>query len=353
MGYAMPEILLVLLVVAGFALVYLGIFLVIIWDFLTELVANLWNGLTGETARRERRQEEAKKEEQEREREQRKQQREQRKQQLERERKRQQAEEKRRERFRTENNEIFAGIKDLLSTCRVQAEEIMRAVGAIEGTDIEIAPETVIWTDVGFILASFNKADSTNGRYIKKLWEEVTREIEPPDVDGVPPLSVVGNHGVKQLGMMLCLDDYDKAQRTTLSSRAATTYLAIASSVYSHYKDSLAARLVMDAYGDLLKPYVTEGGGNGYAGSSTSSADRNSNGRPDCDKCVQRYQLLDLPFGASKDEVKQKRRAWAEVLHPDQLSSKSERARDAAEQQLKSINEACDHILTCPRSGRR
>jgi hypothetical protein len=66
-----------------------------------------------------------------------------------------------------------------------------------------------------------------------------------------------------------------------------------------------------------------------------------------CAECKEAYSLLDLSAESTSDEVSRKRRAFAEVLHPDQLAGKSDGARRAAEQQMKRINEACDHILCC------
>ncbi|MGO9337641.1 MAG: hypothetical protein ACLPY1_09055 [Terracidiphilus sp.] len=142
----------------------------------------------------------------------------------------------------------------------------MRAAGAIEGTDIEMDPKAVVWMDVGFILVSFSKTGNLGDAYIKRLWSEVTRAIKPPDVEGVPPLSVVRNRGVKQLGMILFIAEYDKQQGTALSSRAASTYLSIVSAVANRCKGSLAAKFVADNYIELLRPYIHESDGDGYAG---------------------------------------------------------------------------------------
>jgi len=136
-----------------------------------------------------------------------------------------------------------------------------------------------------------------------------------------------------------------------LNSHAASTYVAIVSKVSSHCGASLAVKLVTEAYIERLRPHLHGGDGNGQAGRSNSSAGSQPNRKPTCEKCIKAYQLLDPAFGASEDEVKSKRRALAEVLHPDHLGGKSEGARHAAEQQLKSINAACDHVLQCSVAG--
>ncbi len=335
----MGEILLGVLAVVA---VVLWLLVKKMWEVMSEIVADLWNDMTGETARKKIREENARKEEEERQQRQR-----------ERQQKRLQAEIAKRQHFRAENRGVFTGIRHLLSTCAPPAVEIMRAAGAIEGEDFERDPKLVVWTDIGFILASFNRTDSAGNAYIETLWEEVTRTIRPPDVDGVPPLSVFENHGVKQLGMVSLLANYDKLQGTTLSSKAASTYLSIVPAVSNHCDGSLAAKIVADTYIELLSPYIHDSGGNRYAGNSSSSAGGNSNRKSVCEKCNKAFKLLDLPLGASDKEVKSKKRAFAELLHDDRLGAMSDSARRIAQEQHKNVNEACDHILTCRvRSGR-
>jgi hypothetical protein len=163
-------------------------------------------------------------------------------------------------------------------------------------------------------------------------------------------VSVLPNRGVQQFMMIPFLAEYDRLQGTALLSKAASTYLSIVSAVSSRCGDSLAVKLVTNAYTELLKSYLHEDGRDGYAGRSTSSGSKSASGT-ECEKCVKGYQLLDLPFGASKGEVKQKRDALAQVLHSDHTGGMSERIRDTAEEQLKSINVAYAHILKCRFSG--
>jgi hypothetical protein len=146
--------------------------------------------------------------------------------------------------------------------------------------------------------------------------------------------------------MIFFLAEYDKQKGTSLSSKAASTYLSSVSAVSNHCEGSLAAKIVTDAYIELLRPYTHESGGGGYAGNSNASGSKSAR-KSLCEVCAKDFELLGLRFGATEDEVKQRRRACAEVLHPDQLGSKSKMARDAAEQQLKSINAACDRVLLC------
>jgi Na+-transporting methylmalonyl-CoA/oxaloacetate decarboxylase gamma subunit len=325
----------ILLVVLGVALYLLWLLLAATCKFIIRIVSSIWNDVTGETARRKKRQEEAQKKEEER-----------KEHEMERQRKRRQAEAAERQRFRAENKEIFTGIRNLLSTCATPAMEIMRAMGAIEGEEFEANPKHVVWLDVGFILASLRKTGSGID-YIDKLWEEVTRAIRPPDVDGLPSLNVVPNRAVEQLGLVSFLASYDTQRGTDFTSKAASTYHSIVSAVATHCDGSLAAKMVADKYIELLSSYIHESGRNGYAGNASSSAGSQSNRKSVCRKCIEDYGLLGLPVAASKDEIGQRKRDCAEVLHRDKLVEKSERVRNAAEQQLKIVNAACDRILRC------
>ena len=96
----MPDLIVGLLIAAAIALFFLWILLAIIWQVLADLVANLWNGLTGETARRKEREEVARQKEEERLEEARKEEEERQQRQQERRRERQQAEARERKQFR-------------------------------------------------------------------------------------------------------------------------------------------------------------------------------------------------------------------------------------------------------------
>ncbi len=91
-------------------------------------------------------------------------------------------------------------------------------------------------------------------------------------------------------------------------------------------------------------PYDKDGG----AGSANYSFGGRNARSAYCEKCANAYRLLDLTHGASKEEVKSKKWAFAELFSADRLRTMSEQARQLAEEQHKSINAACDQILRCP-----
>jgi ribosomal protein L7/L12 len=91
-------------------------------------------------------------------------------------------------------------------------------------------------------------------------------------------------------------------------------------------------------------PHIKDGGA-GRANYSFGSRNARS---AYCEKCANAYRLLDLSYGASKEEVKLKKWAFAELFSADRLRAMSEQARQLAEEQHKCINAACDQILRCP-----
>lgn len=218
-------------------------------------------------------------------------------------------------------------ISELLSFCLEPATEMIRIAGALNGTNAP-APKLLVLCDVAAIVRGFRNADPTN-TYIERVCRGITKR-HLRDEEG--SLLDYAKGGEKPTLLVSVLADYDKLQGTNTASQAASIYLGVVEEVANHCRDSLAVRLVTATYVGMLKPYVTVGG--------------NSNAAL-CDDCVRGFELLGLPVDATEDEIRQKRRAWAEVLHPDVLGGKSERARNTGEEQLKCINHACDHIFEC------
>ncbi len=62
-------------------------------------------------------------------------------------------------------------------------------------------------------------------------------------------------------------------------------------------------------------PYIKDGG----AGSANYSFGSRNARSAYCEKCANAYRLLDLSHGASKEEVKSKKWAFAELFSADRL----------------------------------
>jgi DnaJ-class molecular chaperone len=106
-------------------------------------------------------------------------------------------------------------------------------------------------------------------------------------------------------------------------------------------------KIVTDSYAELLRPYIHEGSRDNHDDYSTSSVGSHSDRKAACVKCMGAYELLGLPVGASKDEIGQRKKEYAKILHRDALGGKSESIRNAAEERLKNFNAACSQITGC------
>lgn len=67
--------------------------------------------------------------------------------------------------------------------------------------------------------------------------------------------------------------------------------------------------------------------------------------RPRFDLSINYYQVLDVPFGASKEEITRAYRGLVRVVHPDNFQDPDERAK--AEERTKLIN-AAYNVLSRP-----
>ena len=141
--------------------------------------------------------------------------------------------------------------------------------------------------------------------------------------------------------------------------RAASVYSLLVLQLFSSYMPSLldrpsvatAAGQVANEYLKLLKVYIERSKtGDHSTQSDTDNACEHSNiSRDACSECSDAYDLLELPFGASKEDVSDAKRELAKTLHPDVWLDR--RGSRFAEERLKHVNAACDHLLECHFSG--
>jgi hypothetical protein len=141
--------------------------------------------------------------------------------------------------------------------------------------------------------------------------------------------------------------------------RAASVYSLLVLQLFSSYMPSLldrpsvatAAGQVANEYLKLLKVYIERSKtGDHSTQSDTENACEHSNiSRDTCSECSDAYDLLELPFGASKEDVSDAKRELAKTLHPDVWLDR--RGSRFAEERLKHVNAACDHLLECHFSG--
>ena len=155
------------------------------------------------------------------------------------------------------------------------------------------------------------------------------------------------------------LSRHDEMYGGIFAQRAATLYATLVLQLFTFYLPSLrndptsatAAAARANEFLKLLTAYL-DGDGCDRDHASDAQPDNEMLGGNDqsCSECSTAYQLLELPFGAPNDQVRTAQRELAKSLHPDSWGPK--RGARFAEEQLKQVNAACDHLATCRTAQR-
>lgn len=256
-------------------------------------------------------------------------------------------------RVQTDNKELLDKVAELILSCGPQAAEMMRAAKALHGLEI-VQTERLVQMDISQILVRIAEASGLGVEAVTGLYFGIQIRIGQ---DGLRDYTLLGARNdlrdvdtsgeLAKQSMVLLLAAYDQMQGTHLASIVAETYLSIVEAAIARCGTSLAVKMVADAYDASLRRYIVEKSRAESNARASAASGGPADRRAACEHCVKSYRILGLPLNSVPDAVKSKRRTFAEFLHPDQLGSKTEQARHAAEEQLKNVNEACDHILRC------
>jgi len=238
---------------------------------------------------------------------------------------------------------VIRGMESTLNGAR-------RSIGILTGSDMPSAQE-MLTVDITCLFGKLSECFQSVPFNLVAYCLFILQTIEPSENLTLSETSkrMTYMRDAAQLelpGAVSALALVDEHLRSDASALAAQLYLAIAKTAVELCPHSTAAEVLLSVYGQLLMPYA-ESRASEDAGHSTGGKEQSS-----CPKCVDGYRVLDLPLGSSWSLVDDRRLGLTEVLHPDRLGSKSERARFAAEQQLKNINQASDHIRNCPLAAR-
>lgn len=316
-----------LLLAAVFVLFVLFVGLWWLYDVVSGWLANLWNGLTGETRRTEQRI------------------REERAARLAAENKEREEEAAERAEIEREHKHTLDNVRDLISSCGKQFKEAILGAAALTGASLDISTEKTVLNDVSQLFMWLRLANDEVPLGLWRLLYSVRLIVEPESEssmeDSFRTLAIGSvDSGVKLPTMVVVLNVYDQQARTHFASKVAAAYRSIALAAADLCNSRIAVQMVVDEYLKVLKPHILDGD----AGSGSTSSGRRA-WKAKCGTCVNAYRLLGLPYGASDEEVKSKKRGFAELLHDDRLRTMSDNARRIALEQHKSVNDACDHIL--------
>jgi DnaJ domain len=247
---------------------------------------------------------------------------------------------------------VAAQFKDLAKTCGPQIAEMARAKTAVGGVDFKgKGPEDFLFFDAVIVLSTVSKTKETVPDELTGLCWELHDRLNPRfftwwALDDARRESFKINLPFT----VTLLTGYDQVQGTRLAERAAEAYWALvcAACEIMDSKSGVATKIVRDRYLEFFRPYLPAGG-DGRASSEeqnhqTAGPDNGTSGFGECLQCTKSYEALDVEPSASREEIKTAYRDLAKIFHSDRLQGSEERVRQKAEEKLKEINLAYEHI---------
>jgi hypothetical protein len=251
-----------------------------------------------------------------------------------------------------DHKELTESFAQLIESCSVPWDELMRVTEAIQGTNNSVPFATVVHGNVLQILSVMAKANGSVPLKLGGLYQAVAAQLEPQaylDLDDCREKITTSRHQPLRVPEAVeALSNYDQINGTNLAHKAAVSYWLVASAAAGCCADSRPTSVIKAAYLELFKPFLSGNGSHGRSNESSRDGDKgnstaNSNGR--CPKCVEYYPVLRLKPDASERDIKTAYRDLAQIYHPDRFDGHHERVRRTAEDYLKSVNVAYGHIM--------
>jgi hypothetical protein len=235
--------------------------------------------------------------------------------------------------------------ENLIEECSEAWDETQRSLRALQGMhDVPSLPESII-VDVLWILRTISEANGSVPERLTNLYRTIVKRIIPHGCkDDFLALQIhrFGNYGICEPKLLKILHSTDKIRGRHLAPRVASAYKLLIRAAVKYCGDSFVVTVVQLEYSKLLAPYMPE------SDRDESQPDLDSEGSS-CADCIESYRLLELPFGAGTEDINRAKRELAKNLHPDVWVDK--RGGQLAEEQLKKVNAACDHLSQCRLPG--
>jgi hypothetical protein len=250
------------------------------------------------------------------------------------------------------HREVVESIAHLKSSCLATWDQVTRTAEAFHGGSGAQSFANAVKHDVLQILSALSTANGDITKDLGRLYQAISRRWYSTRPTIAECVYEIGNFEREEICLpatVQILHIADRLISNGLAARAAAAYSSLVVAAAGCCGASFAVAAVQAEYNALFEPYLAGCEGDqatsqpGDGRKVSSDADDNA-----CPECANAYQLLELPFGAGTDAVSGARRELAKSFHPDVFGNR--RGARFAEEQLKRINEACDHLLDCPLS---
>jgi biotin carboxyl carrier protein len=235
--------------------------------------------------------------------------------------------------------------------------------GSAHSADVD-KPEHVISCDVLNICSAIAQTGHVPGALVN-LCHQILARLDPNRFDPAKlnhPIveaalayslkaSITGTVSIPIALQFLIL--HDRMHGGSRARSAARVYSLLVLQLFNFYlpcslddpASVAAAGGIANEFLEQLKPYLGGENETHSASDAQPGESRLGEGTYSCPECSNAYQLLELPYGAPLDEVQRARRELAKSLHPDIWVQK--RGAHLAQEQLKQVNVACDHLAEC------
>jgi len=252
-----------------------------------------------------------------------------------------------------DHKEVTESFAQLIESCNVAWDELMHLTEAIHGTNNSVPFATVVHGNVLQILSVMAKANGSVPLKLGGLFQAVAAQLEPQlylDLDECREKITTCRHQLLRLPETVeALSTYDQMNGTDLAHKAAVSYWLLVVASAGCCAASRPTSVIKASYLKLLKPFLSGNSSNGSSDEFSRDGDKgsstaNSNGGG-CPKCVEYYPVLRLKPDASEKDIKTAYRDLAQIYHPDRFDGHHERLRRTAEDYLKSVNVAYSHIM--------
>jgi DnaJ-domain-containing protein 1 len=245
-----------------------------------------------------------------------------------------------------DHKELTESLAQLIESCNVPWDELMRVREAIHGTNNSVPFATVVHGNVLQILSVMAKANGSVPLKLGGLFQAVAAQLEPQfylDLDECREKITTCRHQPLRLPEAVeALSTYDQMNGTDLAHKAAVSYWSFVEAAQC-CAASRPTSVIKASYLDLFKPFLSGNCSNGSSDEFSRDGDKGSstaNSNGGCPECVEYYSVLRLKPGASERDIKTAYRDLAQIYHPDRFDGHHERVRRTAEEYLKSVNVA-------------
>jgi hypothetical protein len=255
--------------------------------------------------------------------------------------------------YTRDHRELAESFARLVESCSVPWDELTRIAKAMHGPHYCASFATIVHGDILQILSVMSDAYGRVRSDLGGLYQAVAAQLEPKvyldTVDCIKKISGCEHKPLRLPAAVELLHTGDQINKTNLAHKAAVSYWSLVGSAALCCADSRPTAIIEAAYFEKLKPFLSVNGSNGSSDESSSNGNNgnsNANSNSGCTKCAKFYAILRLEPDASKDEIETARRNLTQIYHPDRFAgSNNEGLRRTAEEETKKVNEAYVHVM--------